>query len=135
MNRINGVGTRAAVIWLLLFSHKNGCLPPPAPGYTKLDAVIVAFGGVQVLSEGLRATHHRMVKHVTREGQLLGPLWAKLSDTLFAMFSRYVSMYSNNYIIPSSYVLLCTTKSTILKKYGEGVNRKIYKWPEEPLNT
>lgn len=42
----------------------------------------------QVLSEGLRATHQRMVKHVTREGQLLGPLWDKLSDTLFAMFSR-----------------------------------------------
>lgn len=29
-----------------------------------------------------------MLKHVTREGQLLGPLWDKLSDTLFAMFSR-----------------------------------------------
>lgn len=31
-----------------------------------------------------------MVKHVSKDGQLLGPLWAKLSDTLFAMFSRYV---------------------------------------------
>lgn len=55
-----------------------------------MPLAIVTFGGyVQTISEGLRATHHRMVKHVTREGQLLGPLWAKLSDTLFTMFSRY----------------------------------------------
>lgn len=45
---------------------------------------------LQVLVEGLRATNQRMMKHVTPEGQLLGPLWDKLSDTLFAMFSRYV---------------------------------------------
>lgn len=55
---------------------------------SNLNAVGSLSWGMQVLSEGLRATHHRMVKHVTREGQLLGPLWAKLSDTLFTMFSR-----------------------------------------------
>eukprot|EP00903_Cladosiphon_okamuranus_P005971 g5895.t1 len=54
-----------------------------------LESTLKKQGDMKVLSEGLRATHQRMVKHVTREGQLLGPLWAKLSDTLFAMFSRY----------------------------------------------
>ncbi|CBJ27024.1 conserved unknown protein [Ectocarpus siliculosus] len=54
-----------------------------------LEATLKRQGDMKVISEGLKATHQRMVKHVTKEGQLLGPLWAKLSDTLFAMFSRY----------------------------------------------
>ncbi|CAM9737503.1 unnamed protein product, partial [Hapterophycus canaliculatus] len=58
-----------------------------------LEATLKKQGEIKVLSEGLRATHHRMVKHVSKDGQLLGPLWAKLSDTLFAMFSRYVSTW------------------------------------------
>ncbi|CAM9584730.1 unnamed protein product [Choristocarpus tenellus] len=44
---------------------------------------------VKVITEGLKATYQRMMKHVSREGNLLGPLWDKLSDTLFAIFSRY----------------------------------------------
>ena len=74
-------------ITVYLDSFLMSCPPRPRP-WRVCPPTMHAGYRVQVLTEGLRATHHRMVKHVTREGQLLGPLWDKLSDTLFAMFSR-----------------------------------------------
>ncbi|CAM9544046.1 unnamed protein product [Ascophyllum nodosum] len=54
-----------------------------------LESALKKEGSVKALTEGLRKTHERMMKHVSRESQLMEPLWDKLSDTLFAMFSRY----------------------------------------------
>ncbi|CAN0082278.1 unnamed protein product, partial [Phaeothamnion confervicola] len=54
-----------------------------------LEAVLRKHGQEATIVEGLRATHARLVKHISRESGLLALLWDRLSDTLFAMFSRY----------------------------------------------
>ncbi|CAM9396300.1 unnamed protein product [Discosporangium mesarthrocarpum] len=62
-----------------------------------LEASVRKHCDLKSISEGLKSTHQRMVKHLSKEGHLLGPLWDKLSDTLFAMFSRYEELCSMCY--------------------------------------